>query len=373
MAHGTETVTTTILLAGILADPVMMAALGVTPSGPPVNLPGQLRRCASEGLDPAAWPLLDPGAEGEHPAVPVTATAALDRYAAIMALSPIEVAQGRLLGVRIAVQPGEACQPGRPDVALAARVAEELLADPAPRPEALRARLPMIGWWAASRRRAALERGAPLPPGPPPGPAGDDRLRIESRRQPYAQYFAVQELCLRHRLHRGGWSAPLDRAVFVSGDAVVVLPWDPRRDRVLLVDQLRAGPAARGDGQPWLYEPVAGRIDAGESPESTARREAQEEAGVMLDRLFPVPGHYPSPGIVAEYIYGFVGTADLPDGSAIVSGLADEGEDIRGHLMPRHELTRMALAGEIANGPLLILALWLDRMAEELRAEAAAG
>ena len=31
---------------------------------------------------------------------------------------------------------------------------------------------------------------------------------------------------------------------------MVVLPWDPVRDRVLLVDQFRAGPAARGDGQP---------------------------------------------------------------------------------------------------------------------------
>ena len=71
------------------------------------------------------------------------------------------------------------------------------------------------------------------------------QVRIEARATPYARYFAVEELLLRHRLHLGGWSDPLLRAVFVSGDAVVVLPWDPVRDRVLLVDQLRAGPVAR--------------------------------------------------------------------------------------------------------------------------------
>ena len=60
---------------------------------------------------------------------------------------------------------------------------------------------------------------------------------------------------------------------------------------------------------------------------------------------------------------------------ATVSGLDAEGEDIRGHLVDRAELTRMALDGRIVNGPLLILALWLDREAGALRARhpAAAG
>ena len=37
--------------------------------------------------------------------------------------------------------------------------------------------------------------------------------------------------------------------------------------------------------------------------------------------------------------------------------------------MDRAELTRAALSGRIVNGPLLILALWLDRGAADLRAE----
>src|SRR5690606_30651548 len=148
-------------------------------------------------------------------------------------------------------------------------------------------------------------------------------------------------LVLRHRLNHGGWSAPLLRAVFMSGDAAVVLPWDPVRDRVMLIDQVRAGPVARGDGAAWLYEAVAGRVDAGETPEAAALREAVEEAGLTIDRLIAGPHHYPSPGAVAEFLYLYVGIADLPDGIEGVGGLASEAEDIRSHLMPRSELTRM--------------------------------
>ena len=102
---------------------------------------------------------------------------------------------------------------------------------------------------------------------------------------------------------------------------------------------------------------------------STAMREAEEEAGLKLSRLIEAPGHYPSPAILAEYLYGFIGIADLPDDITRIAGLDSEGEDIRGHLLPRAELTRLALMGGIANGPLIVLALWLDRMADQLRKE----
>lgn len=357
-----------LLLVGLLAEPAMMAALGLKPLGAGVVLPGRLVGGARAGVAADGWPGWDRDTGLGVAALPVAATAALRRYAAIMRLLPVETGQGRALGFGPVPQlggDGDLAE-SRPDAALAAALAEELVTSDQP-VDTVRARLPMIAWRVASRLRATVQRGAALPP----GPAFDERSRIEARTTPYANYFAVEELRFRHRLHRGGWSGPIDRAVFISGDSVVVLPWDPLRDRVLLVDQFRAGPAARGDGQPWLYEPVAGRIDAGETPESTALREAWEEAGVTLTRLVPAPGCYPSPGIVAEYIYAFVGIADLPDGAATVAGVADEGEDIQGHLIDRAELTRMALDGRIVEGPLLILALWLDRMADTLRADLA--
>ncbi len=54
------------------------------------------------------------------------------------------------------------------------------------------------------------------------------------------------------------------------------------RDRVLLLEQMRAGPMLRGDANPWMLEPVAGMIDAGETPIRPALRECAEEAGLSL-------------------------------------------------------------------------------------------
>lgn len=349
-----------LILVGLLADREMMDALGLVPAGAPLRLPGRLTGGRRAGLALDGWPGWDREAEGRITAQPVESSRQLLRYAEIMELQAIEVPEGRVMGA----VPGVRHDDGAFRTELAAQVATDLLERDQGQPAAaLRARLPMIAWWAASRLRAGAERGEALPP----GPEGDDRLRIEARGEPYGQYFSVESLRLTHRLHRGGWSQPLQRAVFVSGDAVVVLPWDPVRDRVLVIDQFRAGPAARGDGQPWIYEPIAGRIDAGETPESTALREAKEEAGLTLAGLIPAPAFYPSPGVAAEFLYGFIGIADLPDGIATVSGLPSEGEDIRGHLMTRDELLRMVLDGGIVSGPLMILALWLERMAGELR------
>lgn len=225
------------------------------------------------------------------------------------------------------------------------------------------ARLPQIALWIASRLRAAGE----VPPAIGPHGSGWELL---AREETYARYFAVEELQLRHRLNAGGWSGEIQRAVFVSGDATVLLPWDPVRDRVLLIDQFRAAPAARGDREPWLYETVAGRIDAGESPADAARREAWEEARIHVGQVFDGPHNYPSPGALAEMLYLYVGIADLPDGVAGVSGVAAEDEDIRSHIVARADLMAMIDRGEVRNGPLLLLALWLERHAARLRAAA---
>ncbi len=81
---------------------------------------------------------------------------------------------------------------------------------------------------------------------------------------PMPHFFAVEEYDLSYRRFDGSFSKPVNRAAFVSGDAVTVLPYDPLRDRVLLIEQFRIGPMARGDAQPWLLEAIAGRVDPGE-------------------------------------------------------------------------------------------------------------
>ncbi|HEY0274981.1 MAG TPA: NUDIX domain-containing protein [Paenirhodobacter sp.] len=226
-------------------------------------------------------------------------------------------------------------------------------------------RYAMILVRAASRLRAGQPRSREsLRRTPAPGDVVVDAMTTG-----YAKFFAVEDYTLRHRTFAGGMSRQLPRAAFVSGDATVVLPYDPVRDLVLLVEQFRAGPFARGDANPWSLEPVAGRVDAGETPAEAATREAVEEAGLSLSRLIAAPNFYPSPGAKTEYLYCFIGLADLTEDAARPGGLEEEGEDIRPHLISFARLMQMVDGGEADNGPLLVLALWLARLRPGLRAE----
>jgi len=187
-------------------------------------------------------------------------------------------------------------------------------------------------------------------------------------RLPYAQFFAIEEYDLSWRRFDGTLGASSTRAAFVSGDAVTVLPYDPQRDLVLVVEQFRAGPFARGDAQSWQIEAIAGRVDPFETPQEAARREAVEEAGLTLADLIPVASYYPTPGAKTEFIYSYVALTPLPDGCAGIFGVADEAEDIRGHLISFDRLMALVASGEISNAPLILTALWLQRARADLRA-----
>ncbi|MDV7270695.1 NUDIX domain-containing protein [Thioclava sp. A2] len=228
------------------------------------------------------------------------------------------------------------------------------------------ARRPLILARAASRLRAEAE----TVPDTLDRPMTAADVSVKSRALGYANFFAVEDYTLAHKTFAGGQGADLERAVFISADAACLLPYDPVRDRVLLIEQFRPGPMARGDRSPWLLEPVAGRVDPDETPEQAARREAVEEAGLSVDRLVAAPNYYPSPAAKAEFLYNYIALADLPDTLPQGGGLEHEGEDIRSHLVPFAQLMAMVESGEARNGPLCVLALWLERLRPKLRAEA---
>lgn len=354
------------VLIGVLAASALRGRLA--PDAVPTEpVAGVLRGGAMAGIALDGFPALVPGADeggseeaGETVAWQADWSPALRRYADIFALQPVRIGGRDVLGI------GAGAGGDRSDPDLAAAIADWLLNLPFDRDAAaLRRRLPSVAGWVASRMRARRDTAAL----PAIGPAGQDRLQVTAWSEPYADFFSVESITFRHRRHRGDWSDDVVRAVFVSNDAAVVLPWDPMRDTVLLIDQFRAGPAARGDMQPWFYETVAGRVDPGEGPAQAALREAVEEAGIAINRLIPGPHNYASPGILTEFLYFYVGIADLPDDAAGPGGLDSEDEDIFSHIIPRAELTRMALAGEIRNGPLLSLAMWLELSAGRIRAE----
>lgn len=229
-------------------------------------------------------------------------------------------------------------------------------------PEELARMLPTIRARAAARINAKQASAA--------NPSGMGRQNVVHRgwTRPYVDFFAMDEYQLQFERFDGSLSPVAKRAVFVATDAVIVLPYDVRRDRVMLVEQFRAGPYARGDRQPWQLEPIAGRLDFGETPEDTARREAAEEAGLALSELHAVAQCYASPGCSTEYYYVFVALADLPDDVTGVAGLDSEDEDIRSHILSFDGLMQMVDDMQAANAPLVLAALWLARHRDQLRA-----
>ena len=56
------------------------------------------------------------------------------------------------------------------------------------------------------------------------------------------------------------------RARVPDGRRITVLPYDPARDRVMVVEQFRMVLIARGS-KPLTLEPIAGRQRRGETPE----------------------------------------------------------------------------------------------------------
>lgn len=230
-------------------------------------------------------------------------------------------------------------------------------------PDAVMSRYRMLQMRVTSRARARVQ----IAPATLRRASQPDDVAVDDHRAPYARYFGVDEADLRFRRFNGEMSEQVKRAAFVMSDAVTVLPYDPLRDCVMVVEQFRYGPLARGDLNPWSLEPIAGRIDPEETPEQALRRETREEAGLELGALLPVGSYYPSPGAVSEYLYSYIGLARLTADDEGVSGLESEAEDIRAHVIPFGRLMALVDGGEVQNAPLLLSAHWLARHRDRLR------
>jgi len=190
-------------------------------------------------------------------------------------------------------------------------------------------------------------------------------VEITRREECFRGFYRIERLHLRHRQFAGDMGPLISRELFVRHDAVCVLPYDPQRDEVVLIEQFRVG-ALEAGVNPWLLELVAGLIDKDEEPEEVARREAVEEAGLNLGALWPISQYLPSPGGSNELVHLFVGRCDSSLASGI-HGLEEEGEDIRVHVLALEDALQAVRDGRVNNAASMLALQWLALNRAEVR------
>jgi ADP-ribose pyrophosphatase len=119
--------------------------------------------------------------------------------------------------------------------------------------------------------------------------------------------------------------------------------------RIALVRQYRH-PAGRD-----LLEIPAGKIDAGETPETCAAREIEEELGVRVGRIEKLAEFYSTPGFCAEKLFVYLATELTPSTQKL-----DHDEEVEIVYMTLDEAWQLVERGEIEDAK-TIIALMLTR------------
>ena len=190
-------------------------------------------------------------------------------------------------------------------------------------------------------------------------------VEVVRRKELYRDFFYVEKVFLRHKLFNGGWGKEIGRELFVRGEAVAVVLYDPKLDLIGLVEQFRVGALNEPNG-PWCYEVVAGMVEAGESPEEVALRELIEEANIKPFSLEYICNYLSSPGGSDEKLHLYCGVCDLSNAGGIF-GLPEEGEDIRVHTLAANDVFAELLNGAFNNAAAIICLQWLQMNRQRLR------
>ena len=193
----------------------------------------------------------------------------------------------------------------------------------------------------------------------------DKQFEILSQEIAYQGFFRVEKYRLKHTLFGGGWSAEITRELFMRGSCVAVLLYDPDTDKVVLIEQFRAGAILNPD-RAWVVEIVAGAIEEGEIAEQVAYRESMEEAGCEIQQLMVINEFYTTPGGSSEWITLFCGKVDSSQVGGIY-GLDHEDEDIWVRAVDFDEAYLMLENGEIESAIPIIAIQWLALNKQKLK------
>ena len=104
----------------------------------------------------------------------------------------------------------------------------------------------------------------------------------------------------------------------------------------------------------FIWEFPAGCLEPNEPPMETAKRELEEEAGVIGNTWLELGKVTTSPGFSNEILY-FYKASDLSSGTVKL----DEAEQLEAHWLPLESVYEMAKSGEIIDAKTLALLLIL--------------
>ena len=184
-------------------------------------------------------------------------------------------------------------------------------------------------------------------------------VTIKNRALVYQGFIQVEQVSLSHRLfQQTQFISPLSRELIRRKAAAGVLLYDDLQQKFALIEQFRIG-AIDDPVSPWQLEVIAGVLDGDESAESCIRRESQEESGCELDELQHLFSFYPSAGACNEIFHLYAAPVSLPAEGGIF-GLAEEGENIKLHLIPYAELGLLFQHRRVCNAPVIMALQWLQ-------------
>jgi len=182
------------------------------------------------------------------------------------------------------------------------------------------------------------------------------KYKIINKKNLYSGFFSLNKYEFIHEKHNGEWTSTVEREVFSGAHVSTLLPYDPIKKEIILIQQFRAGVLSRYD-ENYLLEIVAGIVDEGENPEQTAIRECFEETGCEVKQIHPVQSYFPAPGSSESYYHLYLGEIQAFDGERI-KGLEKENEDILVKSFKIEEVKQMLKEKKIMNGLTLVALQW---------------
>lgn len=183
-----------------------------------------------------------------------------------------------------------------------------------------------------------------------------DSLEIVKLEEVFSGWNQVLKATARHRKQDGSWSRLYDREIYRPNVAVAVIPYDPKLDRLVLIEQQRV-PALLAGVPSLMIETVAGMVDRDASNEEVARHELEEEAGLTAGALTLIADFLPSPGANSARILLYYTEVDAR-GAGGWHGLEEEDEEVRAFTVGPDEARKLLAEGRVRNGVTIIALQW---------------